>query len=435
MMPAVRFDHVSKRFHIGEHYDSLGEVLAGGMRRLLRREKHRGRESFLALNNVNFEVSNGEALGIIGPNGAGKSTALKLLAGIMRPDAGEIIAHGRKAALIEVGAGFHGDLTGRENIFLNATLLGMTRAEIRKKVDSIVEFAGIARFLDTPVKRYSSGMYARLGFSIAAHVDPDVLLVDEVLSVGDAMFRVRCLERMRQLVRQGTALIFVTHDLEQMRAICGRCVVLEQGKVSFEGHSNAAVAQYLVAMSRSQIARPADLVESDGETAVRIDRFCVRDGFGDDAVCVGPDHFVQIELQLRTVGNVRTYAFELNLRRAEGGDNALSFNSARTGRYFTLSEGLHRVTLDVPSLPLGGGQYFWNVRVWDAQTDQSLADTPFQYPMVLDDGGRTTGKLSLSHEWTVQSETKNDAWSYSADTLPQAFKRSTEAIDEDLLVC
>ena len=161
-MAAVRFDRVSKRFRIGEQNDSLGDLLAGGIRRLLGRDKPRERECFLALNEVSFEAASGEAIGIIGPNGAGKSTALKLLAGILRPDAGEVTSQGRKAALIEVGAGFHGDLTGRENINLNGILLGMSRGEIRSKLDSIVAFAGIERFLDTPVKRYSSGMYARL---------------------------------------------------------------------------------------------------------------------------------------------------------------------------------------------------------------------------------------------------------------------------------
>ena len=434
-MTAVRFDRVSKRFRIGEQNDSLGDLLAGGIRRLLRRERRGGRECFLALNEVSFEAAGGEAIGIIGPNGAGKSTALKLLAGIMRPDAGEVTSQGRKAALIEVGAGFHGDLTGRENIGLNGTLLGMSRGEIRGKLDSIVAFAGIERFLDTPVKRYSSGMYARLGFSIAAHVDPDVLLVDEVLSVGDAMFRVRCLERMRQLVRDGTCLVFVTHDLEQMRAICGRTLVLEHGEVSFDGTRSAAIAQYLKAMSRCLCVRPTDLIEKEGREGVQVERFGVRDGFGDEAVCIGSDHFVQIELDIRIAGGRKNVAVELNLRRAEGGDNTLSFNSARKGQTFTLSDGLHHVTLDVPSLPLRGGQYFWNVRVWDARTGSTLTDTPFQYPMVLDDGGRATGSLSLPHEWTVRPEKHVSPWSLQAAETAYLPGEHSETAHENLLVC
>ncbi len=434
-MTAVRFDRVSKRFRIGEHSDSLGDLLAGGIRRLLGRDKQRVRESFLALNEVSFEVAGGEAIGIIGPNGAGKSTALKLLAGILRPDAGEVTSHGRKAALIEVGAGFHGDLTGRENIGLNGTLLGMSRGEIRGKLDSIVAFAGIERFLDTPVKRYSSGMYARLGFSIAAHVNPDVLLVDEVLSVGDAMFRVSCLERMRQLVCDGAALIFVTHDLEQMRTICSRTLVLEHGKVSFDGTPSAAMAQYLMAMSRGHSVRPTDLPDHTGQGGVHVERFGVRDGFGDEAICIGHDHYVQIELDFRIAGIQRTVAIELNLRRAEGGDNTLSFNSARSGRIFTLPEGLHHITLDVPSLPLRGGQYFWNVRIWDAQTGSTLADTPFQYAMVLDDGGRATGSLTLPHEWTVRPEKQVSPWSLQAAETAYPSSGLSETVHENLLVC
>lgn len=432
-MTAVRFDRVSKRFRFGEHGESLGELLAGGIRRLIGRGKRGPRESFLALNDVSFEAKRAQALGIIGPNGAGKSTALKLLAGILRPDSGVVETRGRKAALIEVGAGFHGDLTGRENIDLNATLLGMSRGEIRSKLDSIVAFAGIERFLDTPVKRYSSGMYARLGFSIAAHVEPDVLLVDEVLSVGDAMFRVRCLERMRQLVRDGTALVFVTHDLEQMRAICGRSIVLEHGAVSFDGPPSAAIARYLMAMSRTVSARPTDLVETGMDRNVRIERFSLRDGFGDVATCVGPDHFVQIELDFRIAGGSKELAVELNLRPAEGGENSLSFNSARNGRTFTLSEGLQHVTLDVASLPLRGGQYFWNVRVWDADSGMTLVDTPFQYPMVLDDGGRATGNLALPHDWTARAEKNFLSWTPATES--GSLIDQSGAAHEDLLVC
>jgi lipopolysaccharide transport system ATP-binding protein len=433
-MTAVRFDCVSKQFRIGEHCDSLGDVLAGGVRRLLGRGPRRHRESFSALNNVSFGVACGEAVGIIGPNGAGKSTALKLLAGILRPDSGTAKTKGRKAALIEVGAGFHGDLTGRENINLNATLLGMSRGEIRAKLDSIVAFAGLDRFLDTPVKRYSSGMYARLGFSIAAHVDPDVLLVDEVLSVGDAMFRVRCLERMRQLVRGGTALVFITHDLEQMRAICGRAIVLERGEVSFDGTPSDAIGQYLAAMSQSLSARPTDLASDADEGAVRVERVCMRNGFGEETVCIGPDHYVQTEVDLRVKGEHKKLAVELNLRRAEGGEIALSFNSARRGRIFEVAEGVHHFTLDIPSVPVRGGQYFWNVRVWDAGSGATLIDTPFQYPLVLDDGGRATGSLTLPHEWRARTASAASAW-----TRPTASAWSgqgnIETVHEDLLVC
>lgn len=436
-MIALQFQNVSKQFRIGEQHRSLTASIGYGLRRLFQGKPAGTGQSFLAVDDVSFDLAPGEALGIIGPNGAGKSTVLKLLAGILRPDAGAMVSRGRKAALIEVGAGFHGDLTGRENIYLNATLIGMGRAEIRRKLDAIVSFAGVERFLDTPVKRYSSGMYARLGFSIAAHVDPDILLVDEVLSVGDALFRVRCLDRMRQLVQKGTALVFVTHDLEQMRSICGRCIVLEQGKASFDGTPSAAVGEYLTAMSRCCCARPGDLPAAADTREIAIENVVVRDGFGDDVSCIGPDHFAEMEIPFHFKGQSRTLAFELNLRHIEGGENVLCFNSARRGRLFTLNPGMHRAVLSVPSVPLRGGQYVWNVRVWDAQTSEILADTPFQYPMVIDDGGCMTGKLSLRHEWMVRPHPRHahSAWPNTRQHDGKPLGEADETEHENLLVC
>lgn len=431
-MPAIRFQNVSKRFGVGEHHATLGRFVGGAIGGLLGRPR-RERDIFTALDSVSFDVREGQAVGVIGPNGAGKSTALKLLAGILRPDNGVVECHGRKAALIEVGAGFHGDLTGRENIQLNGVLLGMSRSEIRNKLDSIVAFAGIDRFLDTPVKRYSSGMYARLGFSIAAHVDPDVLLVDEVLSVGDAMFRVRCLERMRQLVRNGTALVFVTHDLEQMRAICGRAIVLEGGRITFDGPAGAAVAQYQMAMSRGSV-RPPDIVDENERQTIRIENFVVRDGFGDATDCIRPDHFVRVEMTL-IAEECRAVAVEANLRRADVGENALCFNSARNANVLELQGGINRVALDLASIPLRGGQYAWNVRVWDSEKGSTLLDTPFQYPMAIDDGGKATGNLSLPCDWSLQTEKEYDDWRKTDGADPHDIMQAAKVDHEDLLVC
>ncbi|MBX3396783.1 MAG: ATP-binding cassette domain-containing protein [Phycisphaerae bacterium] len=200
--------------------------------------------AFWALEDLTFQVAQGEALAIIGPNGAGKSTALKLLSGIMPPTRGRIVVRGRISALIEVGAGFHPDLTGRENIHLNASVLGIGRSQSRRIFNDIVEFAGIAPFLDTPLKRYSSGMYARLGFAVAAHVEPDVLLVDEVLSVGDRVFRAKCMDRMRQFRQQGVAVILVSHDLNAVTGFCDRAVVLDRGRTTFTGGATEAVSHY-----------------------------------------------------------------------------------------------------------------------------------------------------------------------------------------------
>jgi ABC-type polysaccharide/polyol phosphate transport system ATPase subunit len=395
---AVRFDRVSKRFRLGEGRESLVELIAAAGRRLIGQSRPRDATSFLALNDVSFDVPKGDTLGIIGPNGAGKSTALKLLAGILRPDSGSIAVQGRLAALIEVGAGFHGDLTGRENIFLHAAILGMRRAEVRGKLDTIVSFAGLERFLDMPVKRYSSGMYARLGFSIAAHVEPDVLLVDEVLSVGDAVFRVRCLERMKQLVRAGTTLIFVTHDLGQMQAVCARAVVLSHGRVAFAGRSKEAVAHYLAAMSQVMADRPGDM---SAESSAGVDVFGVRllSADGAERANIEANRPVRIEIDLESRRPFNELAVELNLR--SGTQEAVaSFNSSRSGVTYELPSGRHSIRVDLPSLPLAGGQYYWNVRVWDAGRGVVEADTPFRFPMVVFDNGRGTGMLCLQHAWS-----------------------------------
>lgn len=405
---AVCFQGVSKRFRLGEARDSLCELLLAGARRLVGRASPPSSESFLALDDVSFEVPRGDTLGVIGPNGAGKSTALKLLAGILRPDQGSIRVQGRLAALIEVGAGFHGDLTGRENIFLHGAILGMRRDEIRRKMDAIVAFAGLERFLDMPVKRYSSGMYARLGFSIAAHVEPDVLLVDEVLSVGDAVFRVRCLERMKELVRRGTTLIFVTHDLGQMQAVCSRAVVLSGGQVAFAGGSREAVSHYLAAMSAAMAHRPADMHASEATSAdVRVRKFAIVSASGSAVANVQANQPLSIELDLETQEQFHAVAVELNLRSAAH-EAVASFNSARSGVTYSVSPGQHSLSLDIPALPISGGQYFWNVRVWDAKRGVLELDTPFQYPMVVYDAGRSSGMLCLDHTWSAPADARGD---------------------------
>ena len=220
-------------------------------------------------------MERGEAFGIIGANGAGKSTILKLLTGIMRPTKGSIRVAGRISALIEVSAGFHQDLTGRENIYLNGAILGMTRKEIQKRFDEIVEFSGLEEFIDTPVKRYSSGMFSRLGFSVAAHVDPEVLLVDEVLSVGDYLFQRKCMERMHSVVRSGATVVFVSHNLREVANLCQRSLLLERGQVQLLGPTEQVIRAYY---KRGQLQRlPA---ADDGHGGVRITQVIVHDKSG-----------------------------------------------------------------------------------------------------------------------------------------------------------
>jgi lipopolysaccharide transport system ATP-binding protein len=237
---------VFKKFRRGELYDSLRDLLPALTGRLARRGRTQelDQREFWALQDVSFSVERGEAFGIIGANGAGKSTMLKLLTGIMRPTKGSIRVTGRLSALIEVSAGFHQDLTGRENIYLNGAIMGMTRDEIRRRFDAIVDFSGLEEFLDTPVKRYSSGMYARLGFSVAAHVDPDVLLVDEVLSVGDYLFQRKCVEHMDSLIANGATIIFVSHNLRAVANLCQRSLLLERGQVQMHGPTEEVIQAY-----------------------------------------------------------------------------------------------------------------------------------------------------------------------------------------------
>ena len=240
-MVSLRFAHVSKRYRIYRE-PKEGTVSYPLMRKVWR--LWRNSEEFWALRDVSFDVERGEALGIIGHNGAGKSTILKLLYNITTPTRGEITIRGRLSALIEIASGFHPELTGRENVYLNGSLLGMKRSEITYKLDSIVDFAGVAPFIDTPVKRYSSGMYLRLGFSIAAHLDPDILLLDEVLAVGDAAFQAKCIERITALKKAGKTIVFVSHNLGAVESLCDRVLLIRQGEIMKSGTPREVISEY-----------------------------------------------------------------------------------------------------------------------------------------------------------------------------------------------
>jgi lipopolysaccharide transport system ATP-binding protein len=242
----VVFDAVWKKFRQGERHDSLRDLIpaAIGALRGRRSSAELKTEEFWAVRDVSFEVHPGEALGIIGPNGAGKSTTLKLLTRILRPNRGRCAVKGRVGALIEVAAGFHPDLTGRENTYLQGSLMGMKRAEVASRFDEIVEFAGVGAFVDTQVKRYSSGMNARLGFSIAAHLNPDVLIIDEVLSVGDMAFQEKCLQRMRGFKREGVTIVFVSHNLQAVAELCDRALYLNRQARAL-GPSPGVIAEYV----------------------------------------------------------------------------------------------------------------------------------------------------------------------------------------------
>jgi lipopolysaccharide transport system ATP-binding protein len=255
----VMFDGVSKKFSKGERFNSLRDLVPAMTSSLFRRKQSEELEAreFWALRDVSFQVKSGEALGIIGPNGAGKSTALKVLTRILRPDIGRSVVRGRVGALVEIAAGFHPDLTGRENVYMQGAIMGMKRAEIATKFDDIVDFAGVSEFIDTPVKRYSSGMHARLGFAVAAHLDPEVLLIDEVLSVGDLAFQEKCYERMVRFARSGIAIVFVSHNLSAISTLCSRVLVMRHGTVQTLAPTHEALTVYATLVQETRNAGDA----------------------------------------------------------------------------------------------------------------------------------------------------------------------------------
>jgi lipopolysaccharide transport system ATP-binding protein len=256
MSSVISVENLSKKYIIGhqkqEGYTTLRDVLANGARRITNKLRHPfaapetdpTHEEFWALKDVSFDIQQGDRVGIIGRNGAGKSTLLKILSRITEPTSGKVSIKGRVASLLEVGTGFHPELTGRENIFLNGAILGMSKADIKRKFDEIVAFAEVEKFLDTPVKRYSSGMYVRLAFAVAAHLEPEILIVDEVLAVGDAQFQKKCLGKMEEVGNEGRTVLFVSHNMAMISNLCQKGLVLDAGRLSFRGKISEAVLKY-----------------------------------------------------------------------------------------------------------------------------------------------------------------------------------------------
>jgi len=251
----VKIENVTKQYKLGMiGGTTLGDELKRFWAKLRKKEdptrkigakNYNKGEKFMALNGVSFEVKKGEAIGLIGHNGAGKSTLLKLITRVTAPTGGKIYLNGRVASMLEVGTGFHGELTGRENIYMNGAILGMTKKEIDAKIEDIIDFSEVRQFIDTPVKRYSSGMFVKLAFSVAAHLDAEIVLMDEVLAVGDMAFQNKCIKKMREIADSGKTIIYVSHNMNTIRALCDRCVVLNKGEVEFVGEVEESIAKYL----------------------------------------------------------------------------------------------------------------------------------------------------------------------------------------------
>jgi lipopolysaccharide transport system ATP-binding protein len=371
MVEAVlRMDRVSKRFRKGELHDSLRDLVPALARRLVGRsvDEELGAREFWALRDVSFEVARGEAFGIIGPNGAGKSTILKLLSGIMEPTRGSLEVRGRLSALIEVGAGFHPDLTGRENIFLNGTILGLKRREIRERLDSIVEFSGLADFLDTPVKRYSSGMYARLGFSVAAHVNPDILVVDEVLSVGDYAFQAKCAERMRAVVDGGSTVLFVSHNLRAVSGLCARTLLLDRGSVVAIGSTNEAIRRYMDLASAGR--------SGSAQGSVAITKVTLRAAAGESVrFTPGERAWVDIEVAARTPEEKLSIAIDL---KDDGGHPVFDTSTERlTRETFSLAAGEKRRCTFELTMHLASGTFHLGVKAHRHDIGRTFDSAPY----------------------------------------------------------
>jgi lipopolysaccharide transport system ATP-binding protein len=363
---AIKAEHLGKRYRIGapaEPYGNLRESMMRGLAAPWRRlRRHPGAGStggkVWALKDVSFDVNHGEVLGIIGPNGAGKSTLLKILSRITEPTEGRAAVWGRVGSLLEVGTGFHPELTGRENIFLSGAVLGMRRPDIKRRFDEIVDFAGVEGFLDTPVKRYSSGMHVRLAFAVAAHLEPEVLVIDEVLAVGDAEFQKKCLGKMSRVAGQGRTVLFVSHNLRAVTELCSRAIVLDRGKIVHSGAPQDAVLSYLAAR---QVERPdgiitqamhvhepeevrfleAKLVREDGQTVSSV--------FADD-----PLHF-QLRFEVRReVADVRLIVV---IESIDGTQVAVLHSTDRDGPPFSGPPGTYSADVNV-TCPLTPGSYF-----------------------------------------------------------------------------
>jgi len=360
----IRAEGLSKNYSLGEFragYGTLRDALAASLRRGGHRRPHH-REEIWALDGVSFELRRGEVLGLIGGNGAGKSTLLKVLTRIVAPARGTATIRGRVGSLLEVGTGFHPELTGRENVYLNGAILGMRRREIASKFDEIVEFSGVEQFIDTPVKRYSSGMYVRLAFSVAAHLEPEILLVDEVLAVGDAEFQRRCLGRMETLGESGRTVIFVSHNMQTVAQLCDRAILLDHGRVVRDGDSGEVVAQYLQSGLGSGSSREWADVGAPGDDLVRLRgaRVVGPDGSVLDAVDVRAPVGIEIAFRVLRHGQAMRPKFKLVDRRGDVAFNAWDTHSRWDD---PVEPGVYVSTAWIPGNLLNEGLYSVDVAV------------------------------------------------------------------------
>jgi lipopolysaccharide transport system ATP-binding protein len=338
--------------------EKLSRLASSPIRALRSREERAAQDSrFWALKDVSFEVRPGEVVGIIGRNGAGKSTLLKILSRITEPTEGEVDINGRVGSLLEVGTGFHPELSGRENVYLNGAILGMRRAEIARKFDEIVAFAEIDKFVDTPVKHYSSGMYMRLAFAVAAHLEPEILIVDEVLAVGDAAFQKKCLGKMSDVAERGRTVLFVSHNMSAVSALCERVLLIEQGRLTFGGPSSAAIARYLQAAAIAPSVDLRSVTRRQGPHEYgRLTALSLFDAAGQpcDSFAMGEAMVVELELECSR----RLFPAEVGFGLGSSfGATIHLFVSAWEGLELDLEPGRHRFRITVPQVLVFPGTY------------------------------------------------------------------------------
>lgn len=395
----LRFENVSKRFVFApDRPSSLLESVIAFTRRGGRREK----DELWAVRDVDFGVARGDNVGIIGRNGSGKSTLLKLATRIMRPTHGQVTTSGRISALLELGAGFHPDLTGRENIFLNGSVLGLSRVQVRERFDSIVAFSELADFIDMPVKHYSSGMYMRLGFSVAVHVDPDLLLVDEILAVGDQAFQEKCLNRIHDMRQSGVTIVMISHHLDTLRNMCSRLVWLDKGRMRDQGPTEEVAGRYVAFMNAG--AGPATTAPVDfnrwGSRDVEITGVTLRDGRGDPRAEFRTGEVMQVEIAYRAARPVIAPEFGLIFHRADGLHLA-GPNNRLGGADIDMVDGAGTVTYCVDRLPFLPGNYQISAAIHDSRRPHAYDYHDRAYAFQVLPGGTRElhGILALPAYW------------------------------------
>jgi len=406
---AIEVKGLGKRFEIGPAaggYMLLTEQITERFRRRGRPPKT---QEFWALQDIDFEVKRGETFGVIGHNGAGKSTLLKILSRITPPTTGEARLHGRVGALLEVGTGFHPELTGRENVFLNGAILNMKRTDIQRRFDEIVEFADIGPFIDTPVKRYSSGMQLRLAFSVAAHLEPEILIIDEVLSVGDVAFQQKCLDRMEGVSREGRTVVFISHNLASVRNLCDRGMLLSRGRSRAVGPVSEVIEEYIGEVERDLPRSLRERENRDGSGELRfVDARLERDGEVIDSPTTGEDCDIVLSYETERGEPFRTVNFGITVFALEDSAPLLNLSSETAGAVFRDVPPYGEARCRLHNCPLPAGQYF--LSIWADLAGEMLDGVHRAFEMTVSGGdfygsGRQPHPdhrtVLVPHDWTV----------------------------------